>query len=255
MTNGCFGSPVTRRILIVGDLSLSRGLMRMVLSRLDYLVTCVASGEEAMQALRAGRFAVLMVALQLSDMPGVALVRRLRQARDAPRLPALLMFGSAWDQAEAERDCHAAGAAVLLPKPIAIGRLVATVHALSGRSEPDDGGTALLPLDPARLMELTEGDEQLERELTALYLSSAAIYVDELSLALEEGRDWSGTALALKGASAGIGATGLAELAERARQAPPSSRALGDILAGLDALRAFVDAGPSARALPMLATV
>jgi CheY-like chemotaxis protein len=41
------GSSVTgpRRLLIVGDVALSRSLMRMVLTRLGYSVTCLASGQ------------------------------------------------------------------------------------------------------------------------------------------------------------------------------------------------------------------
>src|SRR3954463_15569854 len=59
-----------RRLLIVGDPALSRGLMKMVLSRLGYVVTCVVSGQESLMALTHSQFALALIALQLPDLPG-----------------------------------------------------------------------------------------------------------------------------------------------------------------------------------------
>jgi CheY-like chemotaxis protein len=69
-----------RRVLIVGDPALSRSLMRMVLGRLDYVVTCAASAREAHAALAHTRFALALVALHLPDMSGLAFARALREA-------------------------------------------------------------------------------------------------------------------------------------------------------------------------------
>src|SRR5690242_3349064 len=107
-----------RRILIVGDPALSRSLMRMVLGGLDYLVTCAATAAEAAAALRHTRFALIMVALQLPDAPGVTYARRLREG-EACTTP-ILLFGDAWDQDAILQDCRGAGIDGYLPKPISI---------------------------------------------------------------------------------------------------------------------------------------
>lgn len=240
------GAPSGRRILIVGEPSLGGGLMRLVLGRLDYLVTCVATGAAAMQALLQDRFAVALVALELPDMAGIALARRLQHGACPGPRPGLVLFGSAWDQDATQRQCREAGLDAFLQKPISIARLVATVRRLTRRTGPDRPMESVMsngapPLDLDHLASFTEGDAQLERELCALFLATAALHVSDLSRALEQGRDWSATAHGLKGASAGIGARMLAGLAERAEHAGPSSQALRDIVAGLDEVRAFVE--------------
>lgn len=211
--------------------------MRMVLERLDYRVSCVASGAAALAAIADRPYDLVMIALQLPDIPALALTRRLCR-ESSGRQPSLLVFGSAWDEAAVAADCRSAGARLFLPKPISIGWLVAAVHRLVQPAPEIDRGPVEAPLEARRLAALADGDERLERELTALYLSSASHYVDELSLALEEGRDWSAAAHALMGASAGFGARVLADLAARAATSPPSRKALADIHSGLDALRA-----------------
>ena len=88
----------TRRLLIVGDPALSRGLMKMVLSRLGYVVTCVVTGQEALIALSHSSFALALIALHLPDLPGPD-----PGAPPAPGTPApvgtmpIIMFGDAWD--------------------------------------------------------------------------------------------------------------------------------------------------------------
>jgi DNA-binding response OmpR family regulator len=245
MSRISFGLPVARRLLIVGEPGPGRDLVRTVLGRLDYLVTCVARGDAALQAGLRGRFALALVALKLPDMPAFALVRRLRQREDRAPRPALVMFGDAADPEAMRRQCREAGADAFLQKPIAIGRLVATVRLLTSRDAVDRAtgapmGLCAVPLDFDHLRGFTGGDEQLERELISLFLATATLYVAELQLALEQGRDWSASAHALKGASAGIGALELARLAEQVEHAPPSAQALRALVASLDTLRDFV---------------
>ena len=160
-----------RRILIVGDPALSRSLMKMVLGGLDYVVTCAATAAEATAALRRTRFALIMVALQLPDTPGVAYARRLRE--DEARTTPILLFGDAWDQDAVLQDCRTAGLDGYLPKPISIARLVATVRELTRQAFANPDGAAPMtdeasPIDLAHFESFTDGDEQLERELSSI---------------------------------------------------------------------------------------
>ena len=129
--NGTTTAAAARRILIVGDLALSRGLIRMVLGRLSYVVSCVADGREAAISLAHTRFALVMVALRLPDGAGPAFARRLRQQRADPGAPRLLLFGDAWDREAVLQECRAAGLDGYLPKPVSIAKLVAAVRELT----------------------------------------------------------------------------------------------------------------------------
>jgi HPt (histidine-containing phosphotransfer) domain-containing protein len=95
------------------------------------------------------------------------------------------------------------------------------------------------PLAIERLTEFTDGDRQLERELSSLYLSTATLYVDEMRANLANTEEWRRTAHALKGASANIGATEVARLAKEAEQAGPSPALLASLEDALEEVRRF----------------
>ena len=238
----------SRRLLIVGDMALSRGLMRMVLSRLGYVVTCVASGQEALASLAHTPFALVLIALQLPDLPGLTLARRLR-AMPGPMGPVpILLFGDAWDPERMLASCREAGLDGYLPKPISIGRLVSSVRDLIQRTPasgedpamPDRVPTEPTPIALDRFTSFTDGDGQLERELGSLYVATADLYLEEMRAALTTGgAGWGRAAHSLKGASANIGATDMARLAAEAEKAVASPELLEALERALAEVRRF----------------
>lgn len=259
-----YSPPPPRRLLIVGDVALSRSLMRMVLTRLGYVVTCVATGQEAVVALGHTRFAVALVALHLPDVPGLTLARRLRAGPEPTASMPILLFGDAWDRESVLDGCRNAGLDGYLPKPISIGRLVSSICDLIQRSSNKPGVPGPMPrptTDPpialARFQEFTGGDGQLERELATLYLSTAELYLAELRGAFHDAEDWSRAAHALKGASANIGAAEMARLAAAAEHAPPAPDLLERLEAALAEVRRFFQsrAGGAGRSSPHEAAI
>lgn len=237
--------PQRRCLLIVGDPALSRGLMRMVLSRLGYVVSVVGSGTEALMMRAHTRFALALVASRLPDMAGVALARHLGAPVTSPPVPVLL-FGDAIDQGAVDRDGRPPGLVGFLVKPISICRLVGAVRALTdGAGLPgcaaEDVMPSSPPIDLARLREFTDGDRQLERELSALYVETAAVYIQQMRAALDDSEAWGRAAHALKGASVNIGAVEMAEAAARAERAAPSPALLEELASRLGAVRSFLD--------------
>lgn len=234
----------TRRLLIVGDPALSRGLMKMVLSRLGYVVTCVVSGQESLMALSHSSFALALIALHLPDLPGLTLARRMRQSPPPVGSMPIIMFGDAWDPERIVDGCREAGLAGYLPKPISIARLVSSIHDHIHRPHGDHGAPPAMSLPPAfeleRLTSFTDGDAQLERELASLYLATAGAYLDEMRAAIGGGAGWSRAAHALKGASANIGAAMLARLAAEAEHGEASTERLARLEAALEAVRGFL---------------
>jgi CheY-like chemotaxis protein len=229
---------VARRILIVGDPALSRSLMRMVLGRLDYVVTCVNTAAEACRELAHTTFGLVLVALQLPEMPGLAFARQVREQDATP----ILLFGDAWDQEAILSECRAAGFEGYLPKPISIAKLVSSVGELTRQSldascEPDE--EPIPPILLAHLTSFTDGDPQLERELGSIYVATASAYLADMRAALEAGASWDRLAHSLKGASANIGAREVAALAREAEVEPPNPEILERLQAAFDRVRGF----------------
>ncbi len=156
----------------------------------------------------------------------------------------IIMFGDAWDPQSIIESCDEARLAGYLPKPISIARLVSSNHGHIHRPQGEPGAIPFMPqpmpIEVARLTSFTDGDPQLERELTSLYLATASLYLDEMRTGLGGGGGWSRAAHALKGASANIGAAIVARLAEEAERAAPSTDRLARIDQALDAVRGFV---------------
>jgi len=230
-------------ILIVGDPALSRGLMRTVLERLGHAVTYLGQGDEAQAAMADGRYDLVLVARLLGDGPGAGFVRALRAADSRHRRVRVIMFGDAGSGERGWVESGSAGAQHYLGKPISIGRLLAAIRSLlrpvpNGRRQSLGNGMTT-PVDTTRLIDLTDGDSQLERELGSLFLSTANRYMEAMRQALETGADWSGPAHSLKGASANLGAVAMADLAARAEQEPPSAVRLEELGKCLAETRSF----------------
>lgn len=92
-------------------------------------------------------------------------------------------------------------------------------------------------LDRDRLGSFTQGDEQLERELAALFVGAAERYLGEMRCSTDNEPRWRRAAHALKGASANIGAARLAELARGAENEPPCMERLQGLESELETLR------------------
>lgn len=235
-------SSKVRQILIVGDPMLSRGLMRTVLTRLNYGVICVAGAVEGVQTLAERHVDLALVALRLGDRPGIDLVGEIRRLRGIHRNLPIIMFGDAWDHEAVRRDCRRAGAQAYLEKPISISRLLTSIRGLLSLS-PGHSGVHRLgdimssPIDLARLIDMSDGDLQFEREMVTLYLVTAPRYLEEMRHHLHDPQVWSRVAHSLKGASRNIGAVAVAELAEKAEHAEPDAAMLGQIHAALEASR------------------
>ena len=252
---------LSRPILIAGDLALSRGLMRMLLTRLGYVVTCVGTGGEAIGRVRQASFAAVLTALQLPDLTGLDLARRLRAITSPGSTPPILLFGDSLDREGLAQACREAGIAIYLPKPISISRLVAAVSDLTRHSRTDHAGAAAMAangalLDLAHLESFTGGDRALEDELVALYLATAASYVERMRAALQDRAAWAGGAHALKGASANFGAVAVAALAAKAELSQPHGGQLERIEQALDEVRTFFrDHRPGSPSMSQQATL
>ncbi len=113
----------------------SRFLLAAGLGRHGAAITEVASGDEALASLSAGRPDVLISDLQLDGMHGNELLRRLRNEPGLAALPGIALTGHGGQRQR--DDAFRAGFAKHLLKPAKIIDLVAAIRALDQRANRD----------------------------------------------------------------------------------------------------------------------
>lgn len=153
-------SPVTHRALIVDDDAETRDLVSHALQGAGFRPTGVASPAQALVAIEADRFDVMVLDVMFADEEsGIQLCRRLRQ--DGIETP--ILFLSARGTVHARLEGFEAGGDDYLPKPFALREMLARVQALVRRGPAlrprgVQLGRVLLDFDRRRA---SAGDEEL----------------------------------------------------------------------------------------------
>lgn len=138
-TGGAVSGP-SMRVLVVEDEAKMASFIRRALEAEGFAVDNVRSGEEAMAAAQGTPFDAVILDIMLPGRDGLSVLRELRQRRNT--VPVLLL--SARGRVEERIDGLNAGADDYLPKPFALGELVARVRALGRRAS--EAKPALLKL-------------------------------------------------------------------------------------------------------------
>lgn len=120
------------RILIVDDDPGQRSLLDSFLRSQGFLTVLASSGEQALELLRSGQFAMMISDVRMPGLSGLETLRLARQAHAV--LPVLLVtaYADIRDAVGAMRD----GALNYLAKPIDLDELLATVRQATGAGKP-----------------------------------------------------------------------------------------------------------------------
>ena len=136
----------TRRILLVEDEAQTRSVVEAYLERDGYWVTAVGDGARALEAFGVHRYDAIVLDLNLPEVPGEEVCRRIRDVSDVPII--MLTAKGAEEERIAGLDL---GADDYLVKPFSPRELVARVRALLRRSrsetEPQRPHVAYGPLE------------------------------------------------------------------------------------------------------------
>lgn len=220
-----------RRALVVEQHDVYSELAVSVLCQLDYQAEMASSAADALARLGQERFALVLLS---STLPGMSfeLIAKLRGLAEPGSLAVVMVHpeGEAATGGEAGVLGH-------LSRPISSTSLKQLIDPPSAAPVPDPTAEPIVDLD--HLLSFTDGDPELESELSILFLSSAEAYFDKMSRSLQSDAPWTKTAHALKGASANLGARRLAVLACAAEHEPPSAADLEAIRRAIDEVAAF----------------
>ncbi len=107
------------RVLFVDDDDGIREAMQDVIPTMGHTLATAANGKEALEAIAAGSFDVVVSDYHMPVMDGLEMLRRIK--KDNPDLPVIMVF-AARDDSDA-RGVRDAGAFAVLPKPVDLERL------------------------------------------------------------------------------------------------------------------------------------
>jgi len=132
-----------RRILVADDYALNQLVAQALLEGDGHTVVLVENGCEAVEAVKAGRFDLVLMDMDMPVMDGIEAARRIR-ALTAPTcdVPIVALTGNTLSE-EVER-CHAAGMNSHLAKPIDRDQLRRAIARLTlDPRDPATGSTRL----------------------------------------------------------------------------------------------------------------
>ena len=261
MTDVATSAPPTAsgrpRVLVVEDNVVNQQLVLVMLARAGYVADVAMDGREALALLRAHRFDLVLMDLQMRVMDGLQATRELRRPGSGvldPAVPVIALTANAF--AEDRARSFAAGMNDFLTKPVDPRRLFDTlakwlrppVVSETDSTEadaPSVPGTlaevdedAMPVLDRAGLFERAMDDAQLAADLLEAFLHEYPGLRAALQSAIgsHDVIAMMNVAHTIKGAAANVGALRVAHAAARVEHqaaADPASR-LGDLFLALD---------------------
>jgi pilus assembly protein CpaE len=128
------------RVLFVDDEEQIRKLLSTWLTRHGYEVTVANDGWEALKAIRAKPPDLVITDVNMPNMNGFELTRRMRADHRTARIPVVML--SARKQADDVLTGYAEGADEYIPKPVEMAVLAAKVEVLIRRFRATQGQTA-----------------------------------------------------------------------------------------------------------------
>src|SRR3954470_22906939 len=205
--------PPDRRlhVLLAEDNAVNQRLAASLLERRGHKVTIATNGREAVTAVSASPFDVVLMDVQMPEMAGFEAtsgIRALEAERHAARLPIIAMTAHAM-KGDRER-CLAAGMDEYLTKPLDPRHLCALVEEMALGAHVAADSSELVGM-PVAVLARVGGDRELLAEISRLFMDDAPRHLQKIRAALDaqDGESLRRAAHGLKGAAANFDADGV----------------------------------------------
>jgi CheY-like chemotaxis protein len=201
------------RLLLAEDNPVNQRLAVRILEKWGHSVAVAANGRKAVEAWEREAFDLVLMDLQMPEMSGyeaVALIRQREQAT-GKHIPIVAMTAHAM---EGDREkCLAAGMDHYVAKPIDKKRLFEAVESFFVKRPPTEGQNMnqkdlQLSFDPSVVLKRVDGDQELLKEVTGLFLEDTPRLMAEVrnSIARADDKALELSAHTLKGSVSNFGA-------------------------------------------------
>ncbi len=210
-----------RLILVAEDNAINRKVLQMQLSSLGHTAEMTNGGAEALAALERRRYALLLTDVQMPELDGFELTRRIRSAERATgaHLPIVALTANA---APADIESYrAAGMDEALSKPLDLAKLGAALARFLPPADLPPPVSDAAPVDLDVLRRLCGDDRALMDELLNDFAGIGRHLADEIAAAAaaRDGAAVRAGAHNLKGCSRNAGAKPLGNAAQALEQA------------------------------------
>ncbi|HEY1191699.1 MAG TPA: PAS domain S-box protein, partial [Gemmata sp.] len=204
------------RVLVAEDNPVNQRVITRLLENFGHTVTMTANGRQALGALAAAPFDVVLMDVQMPEMDGFEATRALRAGEAGTGRRTFVVAMTAHAMKGDRERCLDAGMDDYLSKPIQRSELVRVldraarepVPAPPGPPLPAPGSGDEAPFDRASALARLGGDEELFAEVAGLFQADAQKFLTELREALraDNAEALHRTAHGLKGAAGYLGA-------------------------------------------------
>jgi CheY-like chemotaxis protein len=213
-----FASRFPLRVLLCDDNIINQKVALRLLQQMGYRADLAANGLEALAALDRQPYDLIFMDVMMPEMGGLEATRLIRERQKQPShlpnyKPSIIIVAMTASAMQGDREkCLAAGMDDYVAKPVRLEEARTIVErwaGVAGRTEPAEtaitGTEAPLaantsapsspasaspeddPVDMARLLDFTDGDQDNVRELATLYLDQTAQQVEQLVVAVKAG--------------------------------------------------------------------
>ena len=209
------------RVLLAEDNAVNQRVVVRMLAKFGHTVHVAKHGGEALQALDAGEYDVILMDVQMPEMDGFETTRRIRDRESGTdqHIPIIAMTAHAMT-GDRER-CLAVGMDDYLSKPVQQKELLRVLNEIAGSRSQDIREPAPAPFsatafDREAAMERLGGDAELFVEVAQLFVADAPKMLDELrqSIAAADAAGVRLRAHGLKGAAGYLAASATVEAAQ-----------------------------------------
>ena len=230
--------PTPLRILLTEDNMVNQRVAVGLLKQIGYTAVLTNNGREAVEALEANQYDVVLMDIQMPEMDGLEATREIRRRWPAgPRRPYIIAMTANAMTGDREK-CLEAGMDDYISKPVKANRLktaleqccelraavaaVSTYPAMNGIDRPLPPDAAVLNRDSLEALKSlqSEGDDGFLKEMIELFLADTPARFADMDAAMETGaqQEFVRAVHSIKGASANFGADDLHKMCAEVEQ-------------------------------------
>jgi CheY-like chemotaxis protein len=237
-------------ILLAEDNEVNQRVAVRMLEKRGHRVVTVRNGQEALRALEAEHFDLVLMDVQMPEVDGFEATRLLREQEQATGAHMPIIAMTAHAMAGDRERCLAAGMDGYVSKPVRPRELFAAIESLAlvsreSEAAADEEEAGAEVIDLASLLDRVEGDKELLREIILEYFKCRPQMLSDIerALARREPGSLERAAHALKGTVGTLGAKPALEAAQRLEEIArggdlgPAEQAFGVLRQELDRLQ------------------